>query len=188
MIAKWREAGKIEIWTNAVDGMEDMLPLLDKFGLSITDFEKFIREGRTTVASARCSTRGCWRWRRPASPPRNRTPLIEGVASAHDSAAQAAQGAALVNKVFTMSQDDATAAVDNFLRNKDPISEFPDEFPRMARAMSNGTTRRRPTWNGSPKSWGSPLTRRCRSRPTTPTPCGMTRSRRCRQRNRLKRI
>lgn len=140
MIAKWREAGKIEIWTNAVDGMEDMLPLLDKFGLSITDFEKFIREEPDDRGIRQMFNTWVLEMEKAGVTSEELTPLIEGVASAHDSAAQAAQGAALVNKVFTMSQDDATAAVDNFLRNKDPISEFPDEFARMARAMSNGTT------------------------------------------------
>ena len=139
MIAKWREAGKIEIWTNAVDGMEDMLPLLDKFGLSITDFEKFIREEPDDRGIRQMFNTWVLEMEKAGVTSEELTPLIEGVASAHDSAAQAAQGAALVNKVFTMSQEDATAAVDNFLRNKDPISEFPDEFERMARAMSEGT-------------------------------------------------
>ena len=142
MVAKWREAGKVELWTGFDSGVQDILPTLDKFGLKITDLEKFIREDFNEVTGRGREAFNEWVLGMEAAGVTSEelTPLIEAVARAHDDAAAAEEGAALANRVFTMSQADASEAVNDFLRNKDPLSEFPEEFARMARAMSNGTT------------------------------------------------
>lgn len=131
-----REVGKIEAatWGNNAnpfaDATRDVTEQVLKAGLTVDQYAKLIAGGVPAIRE--------WVDAQEAAGNAIDIELLKALGDDATDYQKAIDAGAVSARFFARTQQDVNDAVADFVKQKDPIAEFPDEFKRMADALAQG--------------------------------------------------
>ena len=133
-----REVGKIEAttWGNSAnpfaDATVDLTEKLIKAGLTVDQYARLIEGGTPKIAEWAAA-------QKEAGNAITDADLIVQLGEDAEDYAKALEAGATSAQFFARTQNDVNDALGDFLKQKDPIAQFPAEFKRMADALAGET-------------------------------------------------